>query len=211
MTSRVWMGDNVAEVSLPGGTSLQARAALLRASGAFVDVVVGAQSIGVSFRPETTSHADVERHLNAVAGVSLEDSHRGLAVVHRLPVEYGGAGGPDLRHVADILGLTEQALIDLHQTAVFEVKMIGFTPGFAYLKAPEFAGDVARLDVPRRMVSAGSIGIAAGLCGVYALQGPGGWPLIGRVVTPLFDGETAPYFRLSPGEQVRFEAAEACG
>ena len=120
-----------------------------------------------------------------------------------LEVKFGGENGPDFRAVCDELKLTEQELISAICDAELCVDIVGFTPGFAYISGLPEALTVPRLKEPRKRVPAGSFGIAAGKCGTYALEGPGGWPLIGRVVNRLFNPEREKPFLLSAGQKVR--------
>ena len=123
-----------------------------------------------------------------------------------ISVSYGGTAGPDLSAVAERLGLSQSELIDQHCAIPHRVEMIGFTPGFAYLSGVRAHLSVPRLDTARRHVPAGSIGISGAYTGIYALNGPGGWPLIGRTDHPLFDPHQDPPFRLLPGHAVRFRS-----
>ena len=93
-----------------------------------------------------------------------------------------------------------------HTKADHLVEMIGFTPGFSYISGLPGAFEIPRLGTPRPRVPAGSIGISAAFTGIYALAGPGGWPLIGRTQETLFDPNASEPFRLQPGQRVRFKA-----
>jgi KipI family sensor histidine kinase inhibitor len=84
--------------------------------------------------------------------------------------------------------------------------MLGFTPGFAYIGGLDKALNVPRRKQPRLHVAAGSIGIADGRTGVYALAGPGGWQIIGRTARSLFDPSSEQPFQLLPNTRVRFKA-----
>lgn len=123
-------------------------------------------------------------------------------------VRYGGLDGPDLPRVAEFHGITQAKVVAKHIGQVYHVGMMGFMPGFAYLMGldPELA--TPRLDKPRTHVPAGSVGIAGLQTGVYPLDSPGGWQLIGRTDQVLFDPLHAPYFTLSPGDEVRFLPAK---
>ncbi|MBG0771785.1 MAG: 5-oxoprolinase subunit PxpB [Anaerolineaceae bacterium] len=125
-----------------------------------------------------------------------------------IPVHYGGEDGPDLVNVAKIHRMTPEEVVHRHMAPVYTVGMMGFTPGFAYLMGldPDLA--TPRLINPRTLVPAGVVGIAGEQTGVYPLESPGGWQLIGRTDLALFNPEQEPAFLLSPGDQVRFVAAE---
>jgi KipI family sensor histidine kinase inhibitor len=95
-------------------------------------------------------------------------------------VHYGGQDGPDLPFVAAYHGLTPAQVIEKHAEPIYQVGMMGFMPGFAYLLGLDPALATPRLDTPRTHIPAGSVGIAGQQTGVYPLASPGGWRLIGR-------------------------------
>ena len=105
------------------------------------------------------------------------------------------------------LALRPGDLIARLMQASFTVDFIGFTPGFAYLSGLDASLNVSRLASPRVRVPAGSIGMITGQAGLYTLEGPGGWPLIGQVREPLFDPSADDPFRLGAGDTVRFVTA----
>jgi inhibitor of KinA len=122
-------------------------------------------------------------------------------------VHYGGEDGPDLPFVAAYHGLTPVQVIEKHAEPIYQVGMMGFMPGFAYLLGLDPALATPRLGTPRTHIPAGSVGIAGQQTGIYPLTSPGGWRLIGRTDQVLFDPQREPYFRLSPGDEVRFVPA----
>ena len=99
-------------------------------------------------------------------------------------------------------------LIAVHTSLEHRVDLIGFTPGFAYVSGLDEHLNVPRLSDPRQHVAAGSIGIAAGLTGLYALAGPGGWPLLGQTPVALYDPDRDEPFLLQIGMRVRFKAID---
>jgi KipI family sensor histidine kinase inhibitor len=128
-----------------------------------------------------------------------------------IPVRYGGVDGPDLNFVAKSHRLSPEEVVRRHTAPVYRVGMMGFTPGFAYLMGLDPGLETPRLANPRTHVPAGSVGIAGGQTGVYPLDSPGGWQLIGRTALALFDPSREEPFLLSPGDEVRFEAAPERG
>ena len=123
-----------------------------------------------------------------------------------VPVRYGGADGPDLVHVAECHGISPSDVVRMHSSHTYRIGMMGFTPGFAYLMGLDPNLATPRLATPRTHVPAGSVGIAGGQTGIYSLESPGGWQLIGRTDWALFDPLNEPHFMLSPGDEVRFVA-----
>lgn len=121
-----------------------------------------------------------------------------------LPVRYGGEGGPDLPQVAALHSLSVLEAIALHAGPVYDVVMVGFLPGFPYLRGLPLALHTPRLATPRMLVPQGSVGIGGAQTGVYPCASPGGWHLIGRTDTLLFDIARDPPALLQAGDQVRF-------
>ncbi len=121
-----------------------------------------------------------------------------------IPTVYGGGYGPDLDFVAAQHHLTPQDVIRIHSETEYLVYMMGFTPGFAYLgEVPE---DIAtpRLPKPRTHVPAGSVGIAGKQTGIYPIDSPGGWQIIGYTPLRWFNPHADPPSSLSAGDLVRF-------
>lgn len=125
-----------------------------------------------------------------------------------VPVRYGGAAGPDLNDVADFHGLSPGEVVERHAAQVYRVGMMGFTPGFAYLLGLDPSLATPRHSTPRTEVPAGSVGIAGGQTGIYPIESPGGWQLIGRTDQMLFDPDHEPHFLFSPGDEVQFIPVE---
>jgi inhibitor of KinA len=136
--------------------------------------------------------------VSAGSGPAVERAHS-----FRIPVCYQGRYAPDLEGLAGQLGLRTQEIIELHFAEVYRVYMIGFLPGFPYLGTVD-----KRLQVPRKgrpvPVQAGAVGIAGGQTGIYPLNSPGGWSIIGRTPLKLFDPEADPPVRLQTGDRVQF-------
>jgi inhibitor of KinA len=134
-----------------------------------------------------------------------------------VPVVYGGVRGPDLDFVARHCGMSCEQVIALHSAATYRVHFIGFLPGFPYLGGMDPRLQAPRLETPRTIVPAGSVGIAGLQTGVYPLESPGGWRIIGWTPLRLFDPDRNPPTLLTPGDSLRFipvseqELANAAG
>ena len=196
------IGDDLIRVAGLPGPELRTLVRALRASGDWLEVVDGIEDSVVQFDPLRLRPDEAVRHLLSSKSVNEIGSDAELPEVC-LEVEFGGENGPDFNSVCDELKLTKQELIAAICDAELRVDIVGFTPGFAYISGLPEALTVPRLKEPRKRVPAGSFGIAAGKCGTYALEGPGGWPLIGRVVNRLFNSERETPFVLSAGQKVR--------
>ena len=169
-----------------------------------VNIQPAYSSVLVCFDARRTDHASLASRLRAILarGEGLEPAP--IRTVE-IPVCYGGEFGPDLDAVAAAAGLSPEDAVASHAAAEYSVCFLGFMPGFAYLSGLPAPLMVPRLAVPRRVVPAGSVGIAGPQTGVYPVSSPGGWRLIGRTPLVMFDPVRAPMSRLALGEKVRFK------
>jgi len=181
----------------------------LRAGGwpGLEDVVVGFGTVTVTADPTDTDLAalvDVISRLAAgkASRTGSDDDPRGAAgAVLEIAVRFDG---PDLDDVASQAGMSAAQVVDLVAGAELRVAFVGFTPGFGYLVGlPPALAAVPRRDRPRPAVPAGSVAIGGGFAGIYPLDTPGGWHLVGRTGHVLFEESAPPYAVLAPGRRVR--------
>lgn len=201
-------GDDLLSMAAASPPGAQALAAHLRATGTWLEVVAGIDSVVVRFDAAALDAETASQQIeDVVAGgvPALQESEELLEI----PVVYGGDYGPDFDELCRDLGLSRDEFIALHTGADYRVDMIGFTPGFAFVGGLHERLRVPRRTEPRQRVEAGSIGIADGRTGLYALASPGGWSLVGRTPYPLFDAQATEPFRLRAGMRVRFRAIAA--
>lgn len=200
-------GDDLLTLTVDNTQLAQRLADGVRAVGDWLDVVAGLRSVVVRFDAARQSVAEATQQLREVLDRTVPDDMDDAGEIE-IPVIYGGADGPDFEAVCERLDLSAEALIRLHTEGRYRVDMIGFTPGFAFIGDADPRLDVPRRAEPRQQVAPGSVGIAGGRTGLYALAVPGGWSLIGRTPMTLFDPHAEPPNRLRPGMRVRFRAVE---
>lgn len=124
--------------------------------------------------------------------------------LHRIPVYYSAESGPDLEALASTKGLSVAEVIRRHTATEYQVYAVGFLPGFGFLGSVDETIAAPRLDTPRGQVPAGSVGIANRQTAIYPKASPGGWRLIGRSPTRMFDpGQLS---LLKVGDRVQFHA-----
>jgi len=198
-------GDDLISIPVDDPRAAQSLASGLRETGKWIDVVAGIESVVVRFDIANMTRVDAEELL-ALGAKNISHGPQISTQVVEIPIVYGGEAGPDFDFVCEQLGLTRDELIDLH-CGEYRVDMLGFTPGFAYIGGLDKRLIIDRLEQPRQFIPAGSVGIAGGRTGLYSLPGPGGWPLIGRTSTTLFDATLDNPFTLSAGATVIFTAA----
>lgn len=170
-----------------------------------ISVTLGISSVAARFDPLQHTHDDVMRVLHD-ASESIALHEEGERHIVDVQVRYGGEGGPDLRDVAQSLGMTAHEVVALHTSQPLRVLMIGFAPGFPYIGPLPPALHLPRRSTPRAAVPAGSVAIAAGMTGIYPAKLPGGWHLIGRTDVELFNTNHEPPALLKAGNFVRFVA-----
>jgi len=179
--------------------------ALMRADPipGIVETVPAYATLVVHYDPLTLTYAQasdwVSREIDRLTPGALKNSRR-----IEVPVRYGGEHGPDLDFVASNHQLSAREVIRLHTSREYTVYMMGFTPGFAYMGKLDDRIATPRLESPRVLVAAGSVGVAGSQTGIYPIDSPGGWRLIGRTSLPLFDLASDPPFLFSPGDRVQF-------
>ena len=160
-------------------------------------------SLGIHYNPLQVEYPEVVRRVREI--VESDQRHQRRAVRRvEVPVVYGDDFGPDLISVASARGLSIEAVVALHSEAVYRVCMIGFTPGFPYLSGLPETLATPRMPTPRRSVPAGSVAIGGRQCGIYPVNSPGGWNILGRTPLRLFDVQQVEPCLLSPGDEVVF-------
>lgn len=136
------------------------------------------------------------------AASSREDPAAGRLV--EIPVCYGGDFGEDLGFVAAHGNLTEEEVIRIHSGRDYRIYMLGFLPGFPYLGGLDSRLFTPRLSAPRVKIPAGSVGIGGEQTGIYPMESPGGWQLIGRTPLTLFSPERGGTLPYGSGDRIRF-------
>jgi len=121
-----------------------------------------------------------------------------------VPIRYGGASGLDLETVAAAKNISIADVIRIHSEREYTVYMMGFTPGFPYLGTLDERLIMPRMESPRTLVKAGSVAIAGSQTGIYPLDSPGGWHLIGWTPLKLFDPTRESPFLFAPGDVINF-------
>jgi inhibitor of KinA len=219
------LGDCAVTITLAASIDVSAhrriRAALRRIEAErpawVVDVIPAFTSIAVHYDPVQlfsgawdepsyggtydTVVATLERILTGVGDAPMTDAR-----VVEIPVSYGGDFGPDLEDLARQHALTPDEVVSIHASGNYLVYMIGFMPGFAYLGGLDERIATPRRRAPRTAVPASTVGIGGNQTGVYPLESPGGWNLIGRTPLAIFDPSRDRPTLLAAGDRVRFRA-----
>lgn len=169
-----------------------------------VEVVPTYRSLLISYEPGATSPHRLIGGLEALEG-RLEAIEIPEPALVEIPVCYGGELGPDLDFVCEHTGLRQEEVIARHIKPSYQIYMIGFTPGFPFLGGMDESLTTPRLPSPRTLVPAGSVGIANNQTGMYSIDSPGGWRLIGRTPFQLFDPKREEPFLYRAGDLIKFK------
>jgi len=121
-----------------------------------------------------------------------------------IPVCYDISLGIDLPEMSNQKNISIEEIISIHTSATYNVYMLGFLPGFAYMGIVDDKIVVPRLSQPRKNVPAGSVGIAGNQTGIYPLDSPGGWNIIGQTPLRMFDINNTDPCLVKPGDKVKF-------
>ena len=172
-----------------------------------IELVPTYRSLSIYHNPLSLSrealHSQVE---SALQNISCAESTRKRILV--IPALYGGEHGPDLANVAQHTGFGEEEVIRRHTAKDCYCFMMGFTPGFGYLGGMDEALETPRLTTPRTRIAGGSVGIAGKQTGVYSIDSPGGWQLIGHTPLRLFDPEIEKPSIIEAGDWIRFRSID---
>jgi len=201
-------GDDLISILVASPPEAQGLAEQLRASGNWLDVVPGIDSVVVRFDATRLDAGEAQRGIEASLAAGIEPLRVREELIE-IPVVYGGEYGPDLEDLCREIGMTPDAFIALHTGSEYTVDMVGFTPGFAFIGGLDERLRIPRRSAPRLRVEAGSVGIADGRTGLYAMASPGGWTLVGRTPHCLFDPGAETPFALRAGMRICFKAIDA--
>ena len=160
-------------------------------------------ALTIHYAPEVIRYRELHAKLEAM----LAQSHKIQkmnTIVMEIPVLYGGEYGPDLHYVAKHNNMTPEEVIRRHSSAEYLIYMLGFTPGFSYMGGMDERIATPRLKTPRLLIPAGSVGIAGKQTGIYPIDSPGGWQLIGRTPVRLYDANRDTPILLDAGLHVKF-------
>jgi len=174
------------------------------------EITPGIRSVLVQFDPLRTDVNAVQNTLESL--LAQQDWLLAPAnpdrKVWKLPAHYGEESGPDIENVAQLMNLPVDQVIEEHSEAKVRVLMLGFAPGCAYLGSLPPHWDLPRLDYVKPEVPPGSLSVAVRQTVLFATPLPTGWQTIARTPFLSFSRHRAPYFYLSPGDEVCFDPVD---
>jgi len=198
----VQLGD---EIDINVNRRVHTLATLLNSSAieGMIETVPAYFTLAIHYNPLILTYDEIHQWVRGKLE-RMEDVNTRTPRRFEVPVRYGGEYGVDLQFVADFHHLRVEDVIRIHSERIYTIYMMGFTPGFPYMGKVDNAINTPRLETPRTRVPAGTVGIAGSQTGIYPIDSPGGWRLLGRTSLQLFDPAADSPFLFSPGDEIRF-------
>ena len=168
-----------------------------------VDMIPAFCSLLINYDPRVISYEELYDRMKALVKVEVK-AEAGVKRVFEIPVCYGGAYGPDIENIAEHAGLSVEEVIKIHSSRDYLIYMLGFLPGFTYLGGLDERIHTPRLANPRLKINAGSVGIGGSQTGIYPLDSPGGWQLMGMTPVKTYDPEIEVPILMEAVDYIRF-------
>lgn len=168
-----------------------------------VDVIPAFCSLLINYDPRVIGYEEIKDRIKKLLKLEIKAGNE-KKKIFEIPVCYGGEFGPDIATIAEHAGLTEQEVIELHSSRDYLIYMLGFLPGFCYLGGLDERIFTPRLASPRIKIDAGSVGIGGSQTGIYPLDSPGGWQLMGKTPVKTYDPDREVPILFEAGNYIRF-------
>ncbi len=168
-----------------------------------IDMIPAFASLLINYDPRMIRYEELKERLENLLKLEVEEQQK-LKKVFEIPVCYGGEYGPDIDAIAEHAGLTTKEVIDIHTSKDYLIYMLGFLPGFSYLGGLDERIHTPRLANPRIRIPAGSVGIGGSQTGIYPLDSPGGWQLLGLTPVKTYDPKREKPILFEAGDYIRF-------
>ncbi len=172
-----------------------------------VDLIPAFTSLLVNYDPRVISYEKIKKRISCLVRLEASAKEKRKRILE-IPVCYGGEYGPDLEAIAANAGLSPEEVIRIHASQDYLIYMLGFLPGFAYLGGLDERIHTPRLANPRIKIRAGSVGIGGSQTGIYPLDSPGGWQLLGMTPVKTYDPEREEPILYQAGDYIRFVPVE---
>ena len=171
------------------------------------DVIPAFCSLLINYDPRVISYEQIKRRMEALVKIDVTAGDTRKRVFE-IPVCYGGEYGPDIQNIADHAGLSVEEVIQIHTSRDYLIYMLGFLPGFTYLGGLDERIHTPRLANPRIRIPAGSVGIGGSQTGIYPMDSPGGWQLMGLTPVKTYDPDREVPILVEAGDYIRFVAID---
>ncbi len=168
-----------------------------------VDIIPAFCSLLINYDPRVIRYDELKSRMRDLVKMDIK-AEAGRKKVYEIPVCYGGAYGPDIENIAKHAGLSVEEVIEIHSSRDYLIYMLGFLPGFTYLGGLDERIHTPRLANPRLKINAGSVGIGGSQTGIYPMDSPGGWQLMGMTPVKTYDPSREVPILVEAGDYIRF-------
>ena len=168
-----------------------------------VDMIPSFCALLINYDSRVITYDKLKKRLADVLKIDAK-AENVASQVFEIPVCYGGQYGPDMTNLKEHAGLSEEEIIAIHSGSDYLIYMLGFLPGFPYLGGLDERIHIPRLASPRIKIPAGSVGIGGAQTGIYPLDSPGGWQLLGQTPVKTYDPERETPILFEAGDYIRF-------
>lgn len=168
-----------------------------------VDIIPAFCSLLINYDPRVIRYDELKSRMRDLVKMDIK-AEAGRKKVYEIPVCYGGAYGPDIENIAKHAGLSVEEVIEIHSSRDYLIYMLGFLPGFTYLGGLDERIHTPRLANPRLKINAGSVGIGGSQTGIYPMDSPGGWQLMGMTPVKTYDPSREAPILVEAGDYIRF-------
>ena len=168
-----------------------------------VDMIPAFCSLLINYDPRVISYEKMKKRIQALVRVDIKRGETSKRLFE-IPVVYGGEYGPDLAFIAQNAGMSQEEVVKIHSSCDYLIYMLGFLPGFCYLGGLDERIHTPRLSTPRIKIPAGSVGIGGSQTGIYPLDSPGGWQLMGMTPVKTYDPNREVPILVEAGDYIRF-------
>lgn len=168
-----------------------------------VDVIPAFCSLLINYDPRVLSYEELKERMEHLLKMETK-TEATRKRIFEIPVCYGGEYGPDIENIAEHAGLSAEEVIKIHSSKDYLIYMLGFLPGFTYLGGLDERIYTPRLASPRLKIRAGSVGIGGSQTGIYPLDSPGGWQLMGLTPVRTYDPKRQTPILVEAGDYIRF-------
>lgn len=168
-----------------------------------VDMIPAFCSLLINYDPRVITYEQITERITAILKMEVKSEEAKKTVVE-IPVCYGGKYGPDIDTIAENAGLSVEEVIQIHSSRDYLIYMLGFLPGFSYLGGLDERIHTPRLANPRLKIAAGSVGIGGSQTGIYPMDSPGGWQLLGMTPVKTYDPDREVPILYEAGQYIRF-------
>ena len=168
------------------------------------DILILKDHIGLFYNPYKSTYKKLKSKINSVLSDDSITIKSNKKRNWKIPICYNSELALDIKNVSKTLKINTKEFIKKHKKPCYDVDMIGFLPGFLYLGGLNNSLSLPRKKVPKKIIPKGSIGIAENQTGIYNIESPGGWNIIGRTPYELFNKNSEPPIKIKQGDTITF-------